>query len=402
MSGTHSYSTKMIVSFLEEQLGAYLDDLRTLVGIDSNSFDKTGVNQVNDWLEQRLRALGYRVERFPHKEFGDDLVAVLDGSRSGDILLLGHSDTVFPRGTAAERPMTVQGDKILGPGACDMKGGLLTGIYALAVLRHLSFTDFGRVTYLCVSDEEIDQPHSDDLIRGMSRQADVAFTLEAARANGDIVTARKGVRWYSIEAFGRAAHAGVEPEKGRNAILALAQHIVTLQELNDLRQGVTLNVGVIEGGSAPNVVPEAARVRIDLRAFSETDLQAVVDAMEKQLAHETVPGVRITLTQEGPGDPPMPLTREVAALEKLAREAARDIGFEVNGARTGGASDANLVATEGTPVLDGLGPVGGLDHSPDEYIELSSIVPRTALLTKLIMAVAERERQGDSSPIEAS
>ena len=389
MKHARNHSTGRLVSFLEGRRDAYLADLRTLVGIDSYSYDKAGVNRVNDWLENRLNGLGFEVERVLHEEFGDDLVAVTKGKGTKHILLLGHSDTVFPDGTAAERPLSIQGHKILGPGTCDMKGGLLAGIYALEALRHLGFNDFGRVTYLCVSDEEIDAAHSDDLIRKISRQTNAALTLEAARANGDIVTARKGLRWYSIEVFGRAAHAGVEPEKGRNAILALAHHVVALHKLNNFRPGATVNAGVIEGGSAPNVVPEYARVRIDLRAFSDEDLCALTDAVEAQLLHETVPDIRVTMTQEGPGDPAMPCTEKVAVLEKLAKKAARELGFEVKGAQTGGASDANLVAAEGTPVLDGLGPIGGLDHSPDEYIELSSIVPRTALLAKLIMAVSE-------------
>ncbi len=380
-----------IVSRLEGRLETFLDELRTLTGIDSGSFDKAGVNRVNDWLESRLCALGFSVERLPQEEYGDNLVATLDGRGRGHILLLGHSDTVYARGTAAERPMTIQGDKILGPGTCDMKAGLLAGIYAVETLCQLGLDDFGRLTFLCVSDEEVEDRRSLDLIRQMGRQAGAALTLEAARPNGDIVTARKGVSWYVIEAFGRMAHAGVEPEKGRNAILALAHHILALQELNNFRPGVTVNVGFIQGGTVPNNVPEYAVMKVDIRAFSVADFEATLAAIRAQLQKETVPGVRYRLTREGTDHPPMPRTPEVAALEALAREQARELGFEVKGVATGGASDASLVAAEGVPVLDGLGPVGGLDHSPDEYIELSSIVPRTALLAKLIMAIAHRQ-----------
>ncbi len=390
MGNCQHYSTEEIVNFIEEQRESFLNDLRRLVEIDSNSYDKEGVNKVNNRLEMHLKEIGFDVQRFSHQKFGDDLVAVLEGDGSKHILLLGHSDTVFPRGTAAERPMIMQENKVMGPGVCDMKGGLLTGIFAVAALRHIKFNDFKRITFLCVSDEEIDEPHSDELIRKMSRQVDVALTLEAARANGDIVVSRKGVRWFTIEAFGKASHAGVEPEKGRNAILALSKQIVAIDKLNGFRPDVTLNVGVIEGGSAPNVVPDYAHMRVDLRAFTEEDLQVSINAMKEKLGKETVPGVRVTVKQEGPGDPVMPRTLQVMELEKLAQEAACELGFEVKGAQTGGGSDANLVAAEGVPVLDGLGPIGGLDHSPDEYIELSSIVPRTALLTKLIIAIAER------------
>lgn len=382
--------SEALVSFLESRLDDYLADLRTLVGIDSGTRDKAGVERVNTWLEERLARLGFTVERHLQAELGDNLLARLDGTGSGHILLMGHSDTVFPKGTAAERPMTIAGDKILGPGVCDMKSGLLAGCYAVAALSELGFKDYSRLSYLCVSDEEIGERQSLELIRAAAREADTALTLEAARANGDIVIARKGVRVYAIEAFGHAAHAGVEPEKGRNAILALAHHSLALDELNGYRPDVTVNLGVIEGGTEPNVVPDYARLLVDVRAFTHEDLQASAEAAAAVTAREVVPGVEVRMTEAGHGHEPMPYTPEVAAVEALAQAAARELGFRVRGARTGGASDASLAAAEGVPVLDGLGPIGGLDHSPDEYILLSSIVPRTALLAKLIMAIARK------------
>ncbi|MCK4899078.1 MAG: M20 family metallopeptidase, partial [Anaerolineales bacterium] len=345
--------TDPIVSFLEERLDAYLDDLRTLVGIDSGTRDKAGVERVNEWLEHRLITLGFSVERHAHTETGDNLLATLDGSGSGHILLLGHSDTVFPRGTAAERPLTIAGDKILGPGTCDMKAGLLAGCYAVAALSELGFQGFSRITYLCVSDEEIEERYSPDLIRATARQADAVLTLEAARENGDIVIARKGVRVYAIEAFGHAAHAGVEPEKGSNAILVMAHHSIAIDLLNGYRPDVTVNLGVIEGGSEPNVVPDYARLLVDLRAFTTDNLQAVTDAVAEKIEQEIVPGVHMRMTPIGHGHKPMPYTPEVAMLMALAQQAAGELGFSVRGARTGGASDASLAAAEGKPVLDG-------------------------------------------------
>jgi glutamate carboxypeptidase len=387
--------TEPIVTFLEGRLDAYLDDLRALVGIDSGSYDKAGVDEVNDWLEERLKALGFSVERHLQTEFGDDLLATLPGKGRGRILLLGHSDTVFPDGTAAERPMTIQGDKILGPGTCDMKAGLLTGIYALEALREIGFDDYKSISYLCVSDEEIGgERHSIPLIRTQARRADAVLTLEAARENGDIVSSRKGVCWYIVEAFGKSAHAGVEPEKGRNAIVALAHQIIALGKLNGLKPGMTVNAGYIEGGSAPNSVPDYAKIRVDLRAVSKDDMREFEDTFREQLVKTAIPGVKVAFrAEEGSYCPPMERTPAVVELERLAQKAALELGFEVKGASTGGASDASLAAAEGTPVLDGLGPVGGLDHSPDEYIALNSIVPRAALLAKLIIAISQREKE---------
>lgn len=379
---------QQLQSYLATQLPAYLADLRALVSLDSGSDDKAGVDRVVDWLLARLTALGFTVERHPQPVLGDNVRATLRGRGTKRILLLGHSDTVFPTGTAAQRPMQIVGPKVLGPGVCDMKGGLLTGLYAVQALQAAGVDSFGEIVFLCVSDEEIGQRGSVPLIRETARQVDVAFTLEAARANGDIVTARKTVRWATLEAFGKAAHAGVEPEKGRNAILALARQLDALDRLNSFRPGVTVNAGVIEGGRQPNVVPDYAKAGLDLRAWRQVDMDDLLAAIHNQLAAPTVPDVRMSfVADENSGMPAMERTPQVIALESLTQQVAAALGFVVNGAATGGASDASFVAAEGTPVLDGLGPIGGLDHGPDEYIEVESIVPRTALLAGVIQAL---------------
>jgi glutamate carboxypeptidase len=205
------------------------------------------------------------------------------------------------------------------------------------------------------------------------------------------VTARKTVRWCTLEAFGKAAHAGVEPEKGRNAILALARHLDVLDRLNGLRPGVTVNVGVIEGGRQPNVVPDYAKAGLDLRAWRNADMADLLAAIQAQLETPTVADVRMAFAAPtSSGMPAMERTPQVIALETLTQQVAAALGFRVNGAATGGASDASFVAAEGTPVLDGLGPIGGLDHGPDEYIEVESIVPRTALLAGVMREVCQQ------------
>jgi glutamate carboxypeptidase len=377
-----------IVLFLESRLDTYLDELRALVSLDSYSYDRDDVNHVVDWLEARLNKLNFQVSRQPQEHTGDNLVASRTGNGVGRVMLLGHSDTVFPRGTTAQRPMTLQGDKILGPGTCDMKAGLLAGIFAVEALDSLGFDAYERITFLIVSDEEVDERYSIPLIRSASRGNDAVLTLEAARGNGDIVVARKGVRSYTADAHGHAAHSGVEPEKGRNAILALAHQVIALQALNDAGKEISLNVGVIEGGRLRNIVPDYARIRFEARAFTQADLDHVTQEISRLFEREIIPGVTFNLSFEQTS-PPMPHTAEIAALESMAQNIAHELGFSVKGAKTGGAADAAFAAAEGVPALDGLGPVGGLDHGPNEYILKSSIVPRTALLARLIMSIAQ-------------
>jgi len=380
-----------IVAYLQDHLSEYLADLRTLTAFEAGTLHKPGVDAVQSWMAERLEAMGFTVERLAQPVLGDNLLARRQGTGGKRILLLGHADTVFPVGTAAARPMRIDGNMIHGPGVCDMKGGLLAGLYAIRALDAVGWRDYGAVHFLVVSDEEIHDRGSLPLIRQTARMSDVAFTLEAARANGDIVTARKTAVWCTVRVQGKAAHAGVEPEKGRSAILALLRHLLEIDKLNGLRPGVTVNIGRIEGGVQPNVVAEAAHAELDLRAWRNADIPVLLDAIRAQLAQPVLEGATATLEVKLDGAmPAMERTPAVAALEATTQRIAAALGFAVKGASTGGASDASFVAAEGVPVLDGLGPIGGLDHSPDEYIELDSIVPRTALLA-LLMAESGKE-----------
>jgi glutamate carboxypeptidase len=381
-----------IVSYLDQHLDQYLDDLRHLAGIDSGTDDKSGVDAVQAWLEGNLREAGFVVERNRQDQWGDDLIARRQGTGRARIMLLGHADTVYPRGTAAARPVTLVGDRLMGPGTCDMKAGLLTGLYAIRALDHVGWSGFGSITFVVVSDEEIEQRHSAGLLKSEGPQHDAVLTLEAARENGDIVTARKATRWLTVEAKGKAAHAGVEPEKGRSATLALANVIVETFKLNVMKEGMTVNPGRITGGANPNIVADRASGLFDLRAWSVAELNELTDAFRAVAMRPWVPGVEVeVLADAGAGMPAMERTAGTIRLEDHAIRIAGELGFPLKGARTGGGADVSFACHRGTPGLDGLGPIGGLDHGPDEYILRSSIVPRTALLAKLLMAIGEDE-----------
>lgn len=379
--------------FLESALDEYLEDLRFLCSIDSGSYDKQGVDQVQEWLASKLDQLGFETDLIPQDRFGADLLATRGGQGARRVMLLGHADTVYPAGTAALRPVTSQGDKILGPGTCDMKAGLLAGLYAVRALDAEGWRNLDRVTFVVVSDEEIGERHSVELLKEQGPLHDAVLTLEAARENGDIVTSRKAARWVTVEVTGKAAHAGVEPEKGRSATAALGHILVETYKLNGMKPGMTVNPGDISGGRAPNIVADRAMGHFDLRAWANADLMQLTEAFERVARQIHIAGVEIDVAPDpGSGTPAMEYTEGVKRLESAAIEIAGDIGFLLSGAATGGGSDISFAGYLGTPGLDGLGPVGGLDHSPDEYILKSSIVPRIALLATLIQRIGDDER----------
>ncbi len=378
-----------IRSASERGLGDYLEDLRTLVDIDCGTYLPDGVNRVVDHLEPRFLSEGWTVDRIAHEpppgspRLGDLLVATIAGDGEGHVLLVGHTDTVFPDGTAAARPFRVDGGRALGPGVSDMKGGLLLGLYAVRALREANLASFASVTYVCNPDEEIGSPWSGAEILTRAKAADACFVLEAARENGDIVSARKGVVDVRMIVHGRAAHAGVEPERGRSAALQAAHTTIALHELNGRWPGVTVNVGVIQGGTRPNVITERCELHVDVRAPRAAALEAALEAVRYVAASTVVPDTTIEVERRS-GFPAMEKTDATATLVRMAKAIAEVIGFEVRDAATGGASDANPVAGLGVPTLDGLGPIGGGDHSPGEWLDLESVVPRTVLLAGLL------------------
>jgi glutamate carboxypeptidase len=368
------------------RLPRYLAELEQLVNIDCGSYTPDGVNRVADHVSDALGALGAMVERRRHEpeddrpRLGDLVVGRLDGD-GPRLLLIGHMDTVFDPGTAEKRPYRFEGTKALGPGVTDMKAGLLAGLHAIAALQEAG--ERPAVTFVANPDEEIGSPFSSPVIRSLAPEHDAVLVLECARANGDIVSARKGIADYHLTMTGRAAHAGVEPEKGRSAILEAAHQVLALHELNGRWPTVTVNAGVIHGGTRPNVVPERCEVQVDLRAATAAAFDAAAAEVERLALSPTVPDVRVSLSRTA-GHPPMERTEASARLVSLAVGIAAELGFSLRDAATGGASDANTTAALGIPTLDGLGPVGGDDHSVDEWLDLDSVVPRTAMLAALM------------------
>jgi glutamate carboxypeptidase len=371
--------------------------IEELVNIDSGSFTAAGVNRVADLCQARFEAGGWSVERHSHRPGpqwpGPPLGDLVLGRRQGGrpvaeggrrLLLLAHMDTVFEEGTAAERPFRTQDGRAFGPGVADDKAGVVCGFEAVEVLcQEAGFDDFAAITLVCSPDEEIGSPFSRPLIEDLAGQHDVAVGLEAARTNGALVSARKGISAFTVEVTGKAVHAGVRPKEGVSAVLEAAHKTVALHALNGRWKGVTCNVGVLRGGSRTNVVADRAILQVEVRAATVAAFDRAMAEVERIVAASTVPGARARLLPSH-RHPPMERTPAVAALVAEAQAVARDLGFEVGEAATGGAGDANTTAAAGLATIDGLAPVGGEAHGPSEWLDLDSVVPRTALLAGLL------------------
>ena len=372
-------------------LPAFLADLERLCSIDCGSYSPRGVNEVATWVAADLERLGARVERRPDPSgrFGDTVVGTFEGTLDAGprLLLIGHMDTVFSDGTVAQRPFRIDDGVARAPGVSDMKAGLLGGLRAIAALRELPDAwPFERLVFIANPDEEIGSPSSTPHIVEAAKSTDACFVLECARANGDFVSARKGMADLRLTINGRAAHAGVEPEKGRSAIVAGAALVQGIHELNGRWPTVTANTGVFKAGTRPNIVCDQAELQVDVRALRGEALDHAIAAVRALAAAPAVPDVTVDVDVMHTWRPMEKLDRSGRLADQVIALAGR-LGFETNDSATGGASDANTTSGMGVPTIDGLGPIGGMDHSPEEYLEVGSIVPRTALLAALLLEV---------------
>ncbi len=376
----------------EQIMDDYLEDLKSIVNIDSGTFTKAGIDRVGAYLQERFQALGFSTRFDRQEEYGDHLVATHTGkSQNGPrIVLIGHIDTVFPEGEAERRPFTVSqrdGMRIaMGPGVLDMKSGVLIGMYALRLLIEGQEANYASVTFICNSDEEIGSPSSRPLIQELAQQADAVLVLEPGRAQETIVSSRKGCGQYRVEVHGVSAHAGVEPDRGRNAIFELSYQVQMMQALNGTIPGATLSVGIIRGGDRTNVVPDYAYFDMDVRTADQASHKALEAAMRQVTYQNKLSGTRITLSGSMLCQP-FERNKRNAHLVELAKEAGSELGLKIQDAGSGGASDANTTSAMGVPTLDGLGAGGGLAHNPGEFIELDYLPARVALAAGLVRRI---------------
>lgn len=356
--------------------------LRVLAEIESPSQDKSAVNRMADRVEQEAGALGAAIERQPGSEYGDRLIARWRGKGSGPgVLLLCHMDTVWPIGTLAERPVRVQDGRMYAPGAYDMKAGITICLEVLRGLQAMQILPAHPVTLLCTADEETGSHESRTTIEALAAESQLVLCLEPALPGGVLKTARKGVGGFNIRIQGRAAHAGGDHQKGINAIEEMAYHILALQKLTRYETGTTVNVGVIHGGSASNVVPAECCIEMDFRVAVLEESERIMDTVRNLKPY--LDGAQIEI-EGGLNRPPMVRDALMVQTFNRAAEIARRHGFELKEGSTGGASDGNFTAGMGIPTLDGLGADGDGAHAVTEHVLLETLPSRAALLAALL------------------
>ncbi len=377
-----SADNRRILDYLRQHQPQMVTDLQRFIELESPTSHKPAVDAFGAALADELRGLGGELETISKAEVGDVLRARWNPG-AGGVVILSHMDTVWDVGTVAGRPTRIDGDRIYGVGSMDMKGGIVIALWALRALRELTLFPTQPITYLLNSDEETGSRHSSAEIETEALAHDVVFVTEPPQ-DGKYKTQRKGTGHYTITAKGRAAHSGADHARGINAIAELAHQVLAVQAMTDYSIGTTANVGVISGGTRPNVVPAQAQIEINTRATTRVNQRSIHEKiMSLQPRH---PEAELII-EHGGGVPPMERTPQIAALFKQAQTLAAEMGIALDEGSTGGGSDGNKTAALGVPTLDGMGIVGDGGHAINEYGEISSLSERAA-----IMAAMLRER----------
>ncbi len=374
-----------LLARLRRRQPAMLRLLAELVRCESPSDDKAAVDRCGTLLARAWRRRGARVELLRQKRHGDHLRAQMwlgPGRAQGQVLVLGHLDTVYSLGTLARMPFRVAAGRAYGPGAFDMKGGLVLALFAAEALQAARAAPRSRFVFLWTSDEETGSETSRGFIEREAARSDAVLVLEPAfGADGRLKTSRKGVGEFELTIHGRAAHAGLNPQKGVNAIHELALQIERIRALNHPRRGTTVNVDLVSGGTRVNVIPERATARVDLRAVTRAQARAL--ERDFRALRPVLPGARLEL-RGGFDRPPLERTPAVAGLFRHAQRLACEMGWKLGEAAAGGGSDGNFTAALGVPTLDGLGAVGDGAHSPAEHVLVRALPERAALLAALL------------------
>ena len=362
--------------------------IERLVNIDSGSSNKKGIDAIGQVLTDEYEKLGFVVEVIEEKDNGNNLVIKHKEAKKTDIIIVAHMDTVFRDGTAKERPFSIKGDRAYGPGVIDMKSSHVALIYAIKALLHASKKSYQTIQIILNSDEEIGSPTSRKVIEREAEGKRYALIMEPARKDGSLVSARRGGGRYTLFVKGKAAHSGIEPQNGISAIEELAYKVIKLHALTNHEEGISVSVGLIEGGESVNTIAPSAVAHVDVR-ISRQDQATSIDSQIREIcATPDVEGTSIVL-EGGLNRPPMVKNQGTIQLLEIIKEVGAAHDLKITDIATGGGSDASFTSALGVPTVDGLGPIGGNAHSEDEYLEIPSLVERAHLLAQVIERLSE-------------
>lgn len=382
---------KAVYRAVEASRPGAIELLERIVDIDSGSGDIAGGERVEAILSAPLRAAGATVRTAPAEVSGvaPNLVAVFHGTGKAKVLIIAHVDTVFGPGTVAKRPFRIEGNRAYGPGVGDEKGGDVNAVTALQILHRLGFKDYATITLMLDGSEELGSPGSTKLIETLARQSEVEFNMEPGDPPDALTVWRKGAGDIIVRVQGRAAHAGMVPQNGRNAAMELVHQIGALQgKFPQSGDGTTVNLTLIRAGDRTNIIPDLAEATFDVRFRNPGDFPGILSRMKASLAPPSVPDTVVTIASEGSAYPPLIDNAQVEALGHRAQGIYAELGKTVALSGNGGASESAVAMSVGTPALDGLGFVGAGFHTDHEWIDVDSITPRLYLFTRLLMETA--------------
>lgn len=374
--------------YFQNKEAEIVEKIRQIVEIESPSYDEEGSQNVVDWIRNELSKIGCisSIEEIYREGYGKHLIIRAFSENSNpqsQFFLLGHTDTVHPRGANIKNPTRIEGDKFYGCGIFDMKANIVVLLEVLKSYSVFNYKSRLPITILLSCDEEIGSETGRELVEQETKRSELCLVFEPS-ANGKCKTGRKGTGWYELRTHGIPAHAGLEPEKGASAILEISRQIEKLHALNTPEIGTTVNVCMISGGTASNVIPENASAEIDVRFTSMSEAERIDSEIKNLKSFDE----RVSIEILGEiNRPPLERTEAVAALYKKAKSVADSIGYELEETQVGGASDGNFVAALGVPVLDGLGITGNGAHTNNEYILVSDITKRATLLANLLLSL---------------
>lgn len=363
--------------------------LASMVNIDSGIDNPAGIEQVAHIVGGKLKELGFDVQYLEYSGACTHVLAHKKGTGNKNVMLMGHMDTVFPKGTAADRPFTISEGRAYGPGVLDMKGGITAALFALEALYENGWDDKNITVFFCGDEETAhSKTNAIELFEREAKGKDAVFNMESGRPDGGVVIGRKGVIIPEFTVKGVAVHAGLEPEKGASAVLELAHKTIALHKLTNFATGTTINVGVVKGGIAQNVVPDHAEARVDIRFSKVEEAEKVLAAIREIAKEVVVPNTQTTLTGDKIMFLPMETSEGVRKLFALVQEQGRKLGIpEIKGFVVGGGSDAAWTVRVGAPTVCSMGPRGAFNHTDREYIELEGLIERSKLLALCLQAV---------------